>query len=208
MWTDQAIQTMRSCAAERKSATQTAAVLGTTRNAVLGKAHHLGVRFDGELPPAKPRKVPRAQPVCAAKPAVRPERHEARNDAIVRMYANGNSARVVAEAFGLCTLSVGTIVRARGVRRRENQRPRFVFDHKTKVAAVAAVLAGVSYAKAARAYGCSTQSIKKSWMRDLSVVADAKPLALAAHKDALQRKERREAEARGLIRCAGQVRVQ
>jgi GcrA cell cycle regulator len=59
VWTDQNIETMTRLAHEKISAREAAARLGTTRNAVLGKAFRLGVSFNNK--PAKVAKRPRPE---------------------------------------------------------------------------------------------------------------------------------------------------
>lgn len=46
-WTDDKITALRQCVADRLSVRQAGITLGCTKNAAVGKAHRLGLRFDG-----------------------------------------------------------------------------------------------------------------------------------------------------------------
>lgn len=58
-------------------------------------------------------------------------------------------------------------------------------DHRTRLTAVAARLAGASYTKAARLAGCSPESIMNNWMKDACLVAEARPIAERAIAEAV-----------------------
>jgi len=44
-WTEDRVQLLRDCIAEKLSATQTAAAMGMRKNSVVGKAHRIGLKF-------------------------------------------------------------------------------------------------------------------------------------------------------------------
>lgn len=67
--TDAILSTM---AASGSTAAEIAAVLGCTRNAVIGRAHRQGIRFVGRPKPAAAAKPARAKVVTLAKPAKKP----------------------------------------------------------------------------------------------------------------------------------------
>lgn len=83
-WSDEEDATLKQCIADRLSATEASDMLpNRSRNSCIGRAHRLGLNFNSEDKPAKPRAprvrkpskppVPASEPIVEAAP-VEPER--------------------------------------------------------------------------------------------------------------------------------------
>jgi len=69
-WTEERTETLTKLAAKGDSASQIAAQLGgVSRNAVIGKAHRMGISLSGK-PPGKPKQVKNTKPPQRRRPSV------------------------------------------------------------------------------------------------------------------------------------------
>ena len=69
-WSPNDIEALKSLVAEKRTGTQAAAVLGVSRNAAIGKAHRLGLKFEGQ-PPRNLNGRPRSERGGTKRPRVR-----------------------------------------------------------------------------------------------------------------------------------------
>lgn len=163
-WTDQAHQTLVDMASKNASAREIAQALGTTRNAILGRAFRHGVKLSPPVAIATPKapKVKRqrrwtqtpADLVCKAR----------------QLYVDGKS---LAEISADTEIPVGTLPsffkdlprRREGVR----SKPK---DMRLRLEVLALHYAGFSEAKAAKRMGVSQGSLR-NWKRDRDLRAKA-----------------------------------
>lgn len=176
-WTDERDAQLRACAAEGLSARQAGARLGTTRNAILGRAHRLGdVKFDGKAEP-RPRKAKERRERLPRAPRV--SSVAARNEEMVRLYLAGHTAPEIAAAFGLSTHTVPNILSRLGAKRREE----YVFSREKRLQALCNGLSGaMSWADAARSIGCYTGSLQ-NWRRDEALMSEARAILARARAE-------------------------
>ncbi len=166
-WTKERHARLVELAANGLSPRQMAADLGVTRNAVIGRCHREDVPIKAyERKPRAPR-PPREPRQCWRYP-----------DAVVlrvrELYAEGRSYADISDMTGATVGSIGYLTSA--LPRRHDTHRTAAHDFAFRVAAVAATLAGESFAKAAVRLDCSQSSILK-WKRLPAVLAAAQPLA-------------------------------
>jgi DNA-binding CsgD family transcriptional regulator len=200
-WAGDGDAQIRKFAADGLTAREAAGIIGCTRNAVLGRAHRIGVSFP--LTPRKKASNRRGRPAKPLPPRVaKVGSVKERNAEIAKRFAAGETAPQLAHAFSLTPQSVWNILCLAGVRR--GQQPsrkgvavgERVYPRSVQLTAVAAVLAGASYKTAAQTAGCRHQIIRKSWMKDAGLVAEARGIAEAATAKARAAAEQRFAERR------------
>jgi uncharacterized protein (DUF433 family) len=192
-WTDEQQAELARLAACGARVIDIAAALGFTRNAVIGRARRTGVSLLYRTPPAEPKPVraPRPPPAPHEPRFVHPQETK---DRVRALYLAGEKYTEITRLTGIA--SGNFVAWIRDLPKRRITRSWKRYDVTFKIAAVAAILTGESYAKASRRLGVEEKSIL-TWKKRPDVFAAATALAerIKANFAAEQERQRQLAEA-------------